>query len=303
MTARAPALVWLAVGLGMVAFGASSILVRFADSAPGLALAAWRTAFSVLLVAPAALTSARHEWRTLSGRDWALLLAAGVLLALHFTTWILSLYYTSVASAAALVTTSPLFIAALGAVFLGERPGRRTVVATVAAVAGAALIGWGDAQDAAFPRAGFGNALALAAAVLVSVYLLIGRVVRQRVSFFAYMVPLYAVVAAVTVGWAVGAGTPLAQPGKIVGLCLLMALGPGLLGHGSVNLALRYLPAALLGLLSLAEPVLATTFAFVLFGERPSVMTLAGIVVVLAAIGVVIASERRAARGRVEEPE
>jgi drug/metabolite transporter (DMT)-like permease len=75
-----------------------------------------------------------------------------------------------------------------------------------------------------------------------------------------------------------------------------MAIGPNIVGHGAINLALRYLPAALLGLLGLAEPVLATTFAYLLFGERPAGLAIAGIVLVLGAIGVVIMGERRVAR-------
>ena len=44
-------------------------------------------------------------------------------------------------------------------------------------------------------------------------------------------------------------GTPV---GEIAyGLCLAMAVGPGLLGHGSFAYAVRYIPAATLGLLSL----------------------------------------------------
>lgn len=303
MASRAPAAVWAAVGLGLLAFGFSAILIRWAGDVPGLAIAAWRTGFAALLVAPAAATGARHEWRTLTRRDVGLIAVAGVVLAVHFVAYIESLRHTSVASASVLVTSSPLFIAVLGAVFLGERPDRRTVAALVVAVAGGTLIGMGDAGDAAFPRAALGNALALAAALLVSVYFLIGRAVRQRVSFLAYLAPLYASVAVVTVGAALASGTPLAQPGRVVGLCLLMALGPSLLGHGSFNLALRYLPAALLGLLGLAEPVMSTGYAYLFFDERPSALTLVGIGLVLGAIAAVILAERRAAQAAASAPE
>jgi len=295
VSARAPLAVWLALGAGLVCFGFSAILIRYADDAPALAVAAWRTGFAALIIGPAAVARARADWQRLSRRDWGLIAAAGVLMACHFTAYILSLYHTSIASASVLVTSSPIFIAILGSIFLKERPTRRTMVAIVAAVAGGALIGWSDAQAGAFPRAALGNALALSAALLYSVYLLVGRVVRQRVELLAYMAPVYAVVALCTAGAAVATGTPMAQPASILGLCLLMAIGPNIIGHGSINLALRYLPAALLGLLGLAEPVLATTYAFFLFGERPAAPALLGIVLVLAAIGAVIASERRAA--------
>lgn len=282
-----PLRVWLVLAAGLSVLGSSAILVRFASDAPGLALATWRTVFSVALVAPVALAKARPELRRLPRRDLALIAAAGVLLGLHFIAWITALYHTSVASASVLVTTSPLFIAALGYVFLRERLRVRTVFAIAAAVFGGALIGLADARAGAFPRAALGNGLALLAALLFSVYILIGRAVRQRADFLAYLLPLYVFAAVTCAAAALLRGVPLGQPWPILGLCLLMALGPQLLGHGAFNFAVRYLPAALLGLLSLTEPIVASLLALVLFGEAPPLLALAGMVLVLVSIALV----------------
>lgn len=298
MRARAPLGVRLALVFGLLAFGLSSILVRWSNEvspAPGLVLMAWRTGFSALLLLPAlAVPEVRAQWRALTRRDVVLIVVGGAVLSLHFVTWIVSLYYTSVASASVLVTSSPLFIAILGAVFLKERLSRKSVLAIAVAVAGAALIGWGDAAGGRFPQATLGNALALGASVLVSIYMLIGRSVRQRVSFVAYLTPLYGVVALFTVVVAFGLRAPLAQPSAVVAICFLMALGPSLLGHGSMNLALRYFPASFLALLGLAEPVLASGIAAVLFGEVPSTRALVGMLVVLGAIAYEILNQRGA---------
>ncbi|HYE97245.1 MAG TPA: DMT family transporter [Rubricoccaceae bacterium] len=293
---RVPLRVWVVLVAGLAVLGTSSILIRYAQPAPGMALAAWRTLFSVLLAAPLAWAAHRRPPNAtdaaptgpLRGRDRFLVVAAGILLGLHLTLFVLSLYYTSVASSSVLVTTSPLFIAALGFFVLGERLGVRTVAAIVVAVAGAALLGVADAQEGVFPRAALGNALALAASFLVAVYFLIGRAVRQRVEFWAYLLPLYGVAAVTCWAGALVSGTPLAQPWPVLGLCLLMALGPQLLGHGAFNYAVRYLPAAVLGLLSLTEPVTASALAFVLFGETPAPLALGGMALVLGAIAGVL---------------
>ena len=141
---RAPLRVWAALSVGLVAFGVSAILVRLANAPQtgveppeGLAVAAWRTLFAAALLAPVAVPRARATWGRVSTRDWALIVAAGALLALHFVAWIESLYHTSVASSSVLVNTSPLFIAALGFLVLGERAGGRTVAAILLAVVGA----------------------------------------------------------------------------------------------------------------------------------------------------------------------
>ena len=291
---RAPASVWVFLTLGLIALGASPILIRLAGDAPAFAMAAWRTTFVSLLLAPAVVIRARSEIRAFTRRDVALVVAAGVLLGLHFMAWIASVQLTSVASASVLVTTSPLMIAVLGAVFLNERPTRRTQAAIAIAVVGATLIGLGERDGGAYPDPALGNALSLGAAFVVSIYLLIGRAVRQRTSFIAYFAPLN-VVAALTCLLGCGVmGAPLGLPLPVLGLVFLMGVGPGLLGHGSFTVALRYLPAALLGLLSLAEPVIASGIAFVWFGETPPPLALLGAVVILGAIGVTVTAERDA---------
>lgn len=292
--ARAPRAVQLALALGLASLGASPLLIRFAGDAPALAIAAWRTVFVASLMVPVALARGRDEIRALPVRDWVLVCVAGVLLGLHFAVWIQSVQLTSVASAATLVAMSPVFIAVLESAVLREAPSRRMIAAIGVAVVGAVLIGWGEAgpRDRALPDPALGNALALAAAFLMAVYLLIGRSARQRTSFGTYFAILNAVAAATTVTVCLTLGVDLGLAPGVLALCALMGLGPGLFGHGSFNLALAYYPAAFLGLLSLSEPVVASVGAWALFGETPSVLTLVGAVVVLGAIGAVVWNER-----------
>ncbi|MEM1115301.1 MAG: DMT family transporter [Bacteroidota bacterium] len=291
---RAPASVWVLLGAGLLAFGSSPILIRLADDAPAFALAAWRTTFVTGLLAPLALTRYRAEIGAFSRRDVGLVVVAGVLLGLHFMAWIASVQLTSVAAASVLVTTNPIMIAVLGAVFLKETPARRTQVAIAVAVVGATLIGLGEREGGTYPDPALGNALALGAAFLVSVYLLIGRAVRQQTSFVAYFAPLNAVAALTCVAGCLLLNVPMGLDLPVLGLAFLMGVGPGLFGHGSFTVALRYLPAAFLGLLGLAEPVIASAIAFGWFGETPSALALGGAVVILVAIAAVVTSEREA---------
>ena len=119
-------------------------LVRYA-TAPALAVAGWRVAFSVLIITAVVLLRDRgRRIRALSGRDWALAAASGAFLAGHFWSWIASLSLTTVASSVVLVNTQPVFVALLSSAFLGERPSPRQWVGIGVAVMGAAVIGWGD---------------------------------------------------------------------------------------------------------------------------------------------------------------
>ncbi len=298
MEARPPAGVYAALLAGLFAISSSAILIAYTRGAvPALSVAFWRTACGALLLAPVALTRSRSEIRALTARDWTLIGGAALLLAAHFVLWIGSLYFTTVASATVLVTTTPIFLAIFGFVMLGERFRWPLYAATVVGIAGAAFVALAEPPGEA-PRAVTGNLMALAAALCMTFYLLVGRVVRLRLGFLAYVFPLYALIALFTGLAAVASGAPLlGLPPRIYGLCLLMALGPQLVGHGSFNYALRYVPATLIGLLSLVEPVGASVAAYFLFGSRPTLLAGIAMLVTLAAVGLAVWFEGRSPKG------
>lgn len=281
--------------VAVFSFALSPILIRWAQQTsggdvPGVAIAVWRTLIASLLLAPAALWRARAEMRAFTRRDVLLITGSGVLLGLHFIGWIESLYYTSVASASVLVTTPPIFLAILGYVVLRERLRRPVVLAIVLAVLGSFLIAYGDAVgEQVAPAPLLGNTLALLATVVVSGYLLIGRVVRRKTSWLAYVFPLYSVTALTTLAAAWALDLPLlGYDAAFFGYCALMAVGPQILGHGTFNYALAYFPAALVSMLALLEPVGASVLAYLIFDELPPPLAMMGMLVVLAALGAIV---------------
>ncbi len=288
---RWPLRVYILLALGALSFCLAPILVRLAGNEPGVAIAMWRTLIaSVALLPPAVGWRIDRDMQQFTIRDVLLILGAGILLGLHFITWIESLYHTTVASASVLVTSSPLILAVFGFMLLGERLSRSTVVAIMLAVGGAALIGWADAGEVTLGYgAVWGNSLAFGAAVLVSGYLLIGRVVRRNVSWLAYVTPLYTIAAGTTLAAAWIKQVPLfGYSLKFYLLCAGLALGPQILGHGSFNYALQYVRTAIVGMLALIEPVGASIIAYFLFGEVPPLLSLVGMVIVLAAVAAVV---------------
>jgi len=279
------------LGMGLLAISVSAILIRYASEAPGEAVAVWRTITAAVLLSGPAMVKSRAEWRTFSGREWMLVVLAGFFLGLHFVMWISSLYFTSVASASTLVSLSPIFMGIIGFVVLRERLTRLETIGIMVALAGTVLLQFahhGHAGDVGSNPL-LGNSLALAAAGFVSIYLLIGRVVRQNRSWLAYVAPLYAMTALTTVAVAVVRDVPLlGYSATFYGLCILMAIVPQLLGHGALNYAIRYFPAATLGLASLFEPVGASVLAFAFFGEIPTLLAVLAMGVILGAVSIVL---------------
>ena len=282
----------------ILAVSTASIFIRFAQrEAPSLVIAAFRLTFASLILAPIALTRHRAELHRLTRRELLLALLSGVFLALHFATWITSLEYTTVASSVVLVSTSPLWVALLSPLVLRERLTRVVLVGMLLALTGGVVIALSDAcvwqnglscpSLAEFVQGGafFGNFLALAGAWMVAGYLLIGRRLRAKMSLIPYIFVVYSIAAIALIVIMFAAGeTPLGYPPMTYVWMLLLALVPQLIGHSTYNWALRYMPAALVAVTTLGEPIGSTILAYFLLREAPTWIKLGGATMILAGI-------------------
>ena len=285
----APALVLLA---SVFAVSWAGPLVRFA-TAPALAISFWRLAFSCGLIG--GLLLARGEWRELRGlgrRNWLLSVLAGAFLAAHFVTWIASLELTTVAASVLLVSTQPLWVALLSIPLLGERPQPVQWLGIAVAVLGAGWVGWGDlGQGIGSIR---GDLLALSGAILAAFYYVLGRGLRRRMTIWPYVGVVYGAATLVLLLAILAVGTPfVGYPGTDWLVFLALAAGPMMIGHTGQNWALRYLPAYVVNLSLLGEPVGATLIAWVLPGIRevppPSVLAGGGLIL----LGIILGMRRR----------
>ncbi len=286
---------YLVLAIGILAVSSSAILITFAraQGVPAIAIAAWRLTLASILLAPIVLARGPAEWRRLSRPDFVLTLLSGIFLAFHFAFWISSLDYTSVMSSIVLVSTNPFFVG-LASVFLLQEPMRRwTVVGILIAAVGGALVGLTD-MGSASGQSLRGDALALAGAVAVSGYLLIGRRLRRQLSLFAYIGLVYSTAAVVLLALAWLMGAPLLNYSPLAYiLIVLLAIGPQLIGHSSYNWALKYVSATFVTVTILAEPIGATILAIPLLDQIPSPPKIIGGALVLVGIYLAARAETR----------
>lgn len=286
---------YLGVGIGVLVASTAAVLIRLAqaDNSPSLTIAAWRLVLASLALAPVVLVRHRAELGRLTRREWASALASGLLLALHFAAWITSLAYTSVAASVVLVSSSPLFVGLASHWLLHERLTRRMVTALLVAVAGSVFIGLGDVGESAHQL--WGNVLALVGAMAAAGYFLIGRRLRARLSLLIYVFPVYGTAALGLLILSLLSGVPILPQRSQTWLWLiLLALGPQIVGHSSLNWALRYLSTTYVALTTLGEPIGATLLAWWLLQESPSPWAVVGGVLVLSGIAIASRSERPA---------
>jgi drug/metabolite transporter (DMT)-like permease len=306
VTARPRTSPLLVLALSLVGISLAAPLIRLSAADP-LVIATWRLGFSMIIVAAALVIGGGwREWRTLAAKDYLFALGAGVLLAIHFWSWNASLRYTSVAASVALVNVQPVIIAMVSVLWLRESPSRVQWIGIALAVVGALIVGVADVpgglsaigpallgEGQSGSRALFGDLLAMLGAVTAAGYYLIGRRLRQHLGLWPYVALVYGAAFGVCLLLTQFAGKPLApQPPRELAIFAGLALGPMLLGHTGMNWALGHLPAFIVNLTTLGEPIGATILAALLPGiaEVPGVGTIAGGALVL--VGVVLAARR-----------
>jgi drug/metabolite transporter (DMT)-like permease len=291
---------YLFIAIGILAMACSPIIIRYGQyaGAPSILIAAGRMVTASLILTPFALRSHRAELSRLTRSDLLLAAVSGLFLALHFATWIASLEYTSVLISIVLIGTSSIWVGILETIFLRVRLQSGVIMAIVLTLIGGVLIGVGGANTTDTGSL-TGALLSVSGAMAFSVYLVIGRKLRRELSLVPYIWVVYSFAAVLLALAVLFTGTPVAgyQPDAYLWIVIL-ALGPQLLGHTSMNYAVRYMSATLVSILSQLEPVGSSIAAYFLFHELPSWLDLLGSLIIFA--GVVIASLAQNQRAAAE---
>jgi len=279
---------YVTLTVAVIAISWASILILLSGAQP-VAVAFWRSAIAAVALTPLFIIERENGAYALRSNEVLLVIVSGVALAIHFMTWIESLYLTTVAASTTLVSTYPIFTLIMDRL-IGERVSRQAIIGTLTAFLGVVLI---TAPEFFISlKALVGDLLALIGAVAGAVYFMIGRVVRVKVSLATYTVPVYSVSALVTLITGLFLHTrfwpyPLYTWFYIV----MIVLGPMLLGHTLLNYTLRYSRAITVTTSTLGEPIGATLLALLIFRQIPQPLTVVGMVVTLLGIYMVIHEE------------
>ncbi|NPV76873.1 MAG: EamA family transporter [Anaerolineae bacterium] len=303
----------LAVFIAILAVSTASPLIRFSQQeASSIVVAAYRLGLASLLLFPFAAARASKEIGVLRFPQKILLAFSGLFLALHFASWITSLQYTSVASSVVLVSTTPLWVAILSPVLLGEKLSPETWIGLTVAILGGVIVGtssqcsWGAGGitcsslfNLANKSDALGNFLAVIGAWCAAGYLLIGRRLRPLLTLNSYTFGVYGLASVfLLLGvWVTGSSLTGYRPITYIWF-LSLAVIPQLIGHSTFNWSLKYLSASYVSIAMLGEPVGTIILTFFLLGEKPSLLELIGGVLILGGITIATDLESKAVAGR-----
>ncbi len=224
----------------------------------------------------------RQPWRDLRTIvTWQGLFVIGTF-SLNSVTFTLGIVETSASVVLTAVATMPVFAAILSAFLLHERQGWRGWLAILVAMAGVGIV-VADGKSAIGQPDG-----SVLLGALYGVLTAIGLAVTFT---FARKYPWLAILPAAAFGAFISGmiGLSLAEKDKIFDVPLWTVLTMGLIllpvSFTCLNLAPRYISAAVVSLVMLVEMVIGPFWVWLGMGERPSLMMMGGTAIVLVTLG------------------
>lgn len=267
---------------GIFSTSFAAIFIRLAD-APPLAIAFYRMAIaSVLLIIPFLLWKQVKLYR-LNKNDTLIIISGGFSLAMHFTLWITSLSMTTVASAVVLVSTTPIFVGIITHFILKEKLSIVMISGIFIALIGGIIITGFDFRSGNNNIKG--DLLAVSGAIFSAIYFVIGRKIRQRLSLLPYITIVYSVSAVILLFICISAKIPFFNyTGKTYFYFFLLGLIPTIIGHSTINWALKYIRTTVVSISGLLEPIFSSILAAIILYELPPLSVISGGFLILSGI-------------------
>lgn len=215
----------------------------------------------------------------------------------------LSYFYTeainqlSMAFAAVLLCTFPVFVMLLSAVLFHERITAKKIGCMGLAFAGCVLVSGLLEADAAMDVTAAGVAIGILAAFCYALYSIFSKLAKERdyssITITFYFMMLITFLLAPMTDWKLMAAYVMEAPAAnglfLLGHSLCAAVVPYVI----YTFALAYMDAGKASVLATSEPVAAMVFGYLLFSEVPTALMLTGMVLTIGAIIILSLPERK----------
>jgi len=259
--------------IGIFGLGSSGLLIAL-SAMPVPTLIFWRNLGGALFTLPFAL---KHS---LNRKGVQLAVLAGVVLAIHFVGFFLSMRLTSVTAGTAIVATQPIFAAFFVKLTGGHIPSKAWLGMLIS-FSGVLLVTGIDLQ---LDRKSFlGDIAALVSGALAAAYMLIGSRAQQYLETTSYTTICYFVCAMTALPMALFMGYELIHfEAKQWWILLGLILGAQILGHTMFNLTLKRVSPAVVSMIVFFEVPIAAFLSVVFnIGKEPTLMIIPGVILIL----------------------
>ena len=269
--------------LAMVSVSSTSLVVRSVATVPALVLAFWRmfTASGMLwgysVIRPAGGLSPINKKR---------IIFAGIFLGCHFACFFLGIRNTSIANATLLGCMAPIFTVFI-AILQKKKINKMTYVGLIVAIVGGGIVQSGDISLNSANL--FGNSIALLSALFLAITFVLAEEIRQETNSIVYGRSLFFVASITILFIATMAGDSILNfKHSDIPWFLFLGLVPSVFGHNLLNYAVKYITPTAVSAVPLGEPIIASIFGLLLFGEAIPFGALLGGPVVLIGVYIII---------------
>ncbi len=274
----------LAALLGALCIAFSGIFYKYSDVSPST-VTVFRCLYGLPILILVGMLE-RRRYGPMAGRTVALAVIAGVFFAGDLLTWHHAVDYVGAGLATVLGNMQVLVVGFVAWAVLGERPPRPVIAATPIVLVGAILISGVIGKGAYGANPPLGVAIGTATALFYAGYLLIIRRgthdIRRPAGPVAIATASTMVVALIA-GLVIG-DLDLVPSWPSHGWLILVGLTSQSIGYLLISMSLPRLPAALVSIILLAQPVVTVLLARVLLDEIPSWFQAGGVLLIVGGI-------------------
>ena len=308
--------------IGVLAFACiaasfSAILIKVCDDNP-IIIANFRLLFASIILFPFWLSiviKKKHKYFNFKLGDGQLVsapqfkipkfhkesvlgvLIPGILMGLHFMTWIIAVKLTTVANATLIINVQIIIVPILGFLFLKEYITTAEILGISLAFVGMLIVGLGDFKLE--PQNFRGDVITFLSTIFFALYILFGRSFRrisgessEQSHLIEYIFPVYTTAFLFITLFCLVAGIPLRiKSWDSFFWIVMLALIPTIIGHSLLNWSLRYVKPQIVSLFILSEFPISTIFAYILFTELPKHLFYVGAPLVV--LGIIVALMRK----------
>jgi drug/metabolite transporter (DMT)-like permease len=261
------------------------VIVKWSKATPSL-LGFWRLILAGCLIAGYQLYKQKN-FSHLSFSIWSLV--SGLLFFLHLWTYMLAAHNTSIAHMVIIYATNPIYAMIGGQYLFGEKIPTRIYWTYPIAFIGIFIL---MAERFQLGFSLFGNIMALVSAVFHAGYFLATKKSRQTQTNLNFSMVLY-----LTAGLGFFILSIISQNDLFILdqkswiAILLLILFPTFLGHFLMTYLMKFIPIAKLSFSKLTEPGMSTLIAYLVLGEKISLVSFLAFILTLAAVMIAISEK------------
>ena len=259
---------FLLLMIALLSVSSASLVVRMLPDTNAITIAFWRMFLASIMVFT---ISYKNIFSFVPNKK---IILAGVFLGIHFALFFRSVQLTSIAEAALLGTTAPIFTELYAIIFQKKLILPVVIFGLFVAFVGAGVL---VSQSSFSETGGLGNVLAILCSIAISFVLVVGKDIRKSVGLFEYTRWLFffasctLFIISLIANVSIFSFSPKDFPWFI-----FLALVPTMVGHNIFYYLIKTLNTTTVAAVPLGEPIISSLGALALFGEPIGVAVVVG---------------------------